>query len=141
VTVAGTWQCGRCDTVNEVGVPTCMACKQEPEALILPAPPPRPRTAVAPPPRPGTRVPPAPPPGGLRADRPWNGMASMALVFALLGICTHGLTGIPAVIVALTAIGEIRRSGEYGWGAAIAALVLGAVELFVFLHPLSGWLA
>jgi hypothetical protein len=57
-----------------------------------------------------------------RREAKSNGLATAGLILGILSLCTVGLSGIPAVICSLLALGK-----PGGRGAAIAGLVLGGL--------------
>ena len=94
-----------------------------------------------------------PPPGyGYNPYRPMrppgtNGMAIAALVSSLLGLACCGFTAIPGVILGVIAMRETKRTGQEGWGIALAGTIIGAlfiagmlVYLLLYIGLLaSGW--
>jgi hypothetical protein len=60
-----------------------------------------------------------------------NRLAAAALACAIAGPVTAGITVIPAIIVGHTARRRIRRTGERGYAAATAAVVLGWLMLLI----------
>jgi len=86
--------------------------------------------AVPPPPSPY-----APPPYPVAASRRRvNSLAVAALVCSLI----PGFPSVAAIIAGTTARRQIRRNGERGDGIAVAAIVIGAISLLVFLLFLVG---
>jgi hypothetical protein len=95
---------------------------------------------VYPPPAPGY-PPPHPPPApgyypgagyGYDPYRPMkppgtNGMAIAALVSSLLGLTCCGLSSIVGVIIGVIAMRETKRTGQDGWGIALAGTIIGAL--------------
>jgi uncharacterized membrane protein len=63
-----------------------------------------------------------------------NSLAVAALVCSLI----PGFPAAAAIIAGTTARRQIRRSGERGDGIAVAAIVIGAISLLVFLLFLAG---
>jgi hypothetical protein len=61
--------------------------------------------------------------------RPTNSSAIAALVCGILAFCGLGPIAIVAVILGHKALGQIRRTGEDGYGLAKAGLVLGYLAL------------
>jgi len=78
---------------------------------------------------------------GPTGAREGNRLATLALVFGLLAILLGPLTGIPAVILGILALGKIKRSqGRMGGtGLAIAGLATGA--MFTVVLCISGLVA
>jgi hypothetical protein len=82
----------------------------------------------------GTGAPPAPltnpwssyVPAPVRATEP---LAKVSIGCALLGLCTSGMTAVPAIVTGHLAIGRIRRTSGDGTGLAVTGLVLGYLEL------------
>jgi uncharacterized protein DUF1707/uncharacterized protein DUF4190 len=69
-----------------------------------------------------------------------NQRAVGAMWCGLLGLFL-GVTSIPAVILGILALRQIRRTGESGYGAATAGLVLGLLGIVVIvLHIVAGGL-
>ncbi|MGI5200562.1 DUF4190 domain-containing protein [Spirillospora sp. CA-108201] len=62
--------------------------------------------------------PPHPPPAR-------NGMATAALVLGIFGFFTCGFTSLFAVVLGHIADGQIRKTGQFGRGSALAGAVLG----------------
>jgi len=56
------------------------------------------------------------------AAKPTNTLAIVALVTSLLGI------GLAGIICGHISLGQIKRSGEQGYGLALAGLIIGYVE-------------
>jgi len=63
-----------------------------------------------------------------------SGMATAALVLGLCTFITFGATGIPAVVLGILALSDIKRRGVPGEGAAITGLIFGGLAVF-------GWCA
>jgi len=63
-----------------------------------------------------------------------NSLAVAALVCSLI----PGFPSVAAIIAGTTARRQIRRNGERGDGIAVAAIVIGAISLLVFLLFLVG---
>jgi hypothetical protein len=85
------------------------------------------------PPYPPYRYPPVyrprPKPNSLAAGSAWFGVSGLFL----------GVTSIPAVIMGIVAIRQIRRTGESGLGLATAGLALGVLGVILFvLRIVSG---
>ncbi|MFD0533339.1 DUF4190 domain-containing protein [Actinomadura luteofluorescens] len=85
---------------------------------------------------------PAPPPHIPPPAR--NGMATAALVLGILGFFTCGFTSLFAVVLGHIAAGQIRRTGQFGRGSALAGALLGwllilvvpvAFVAFIFVDP------
>jgi hypothetical protein len=73
---------------------------------------------------------PAKPPGT-------NGKAIGALVASLAGLLFCGLPSIAGVILGIIAMGETRRTGQDGYGLALAGTIIGAlVVAFVVVYIL-----
>ncbi|MEO3761253.1 DUF4190 domain-containing protein [Mycobacterium sp. B14F4] len=73
-----------------------------------------------------------------------NGMAIAALVSSLLGLACCGFTAIPGVILGVLAMRETRRTGQDGWGIALAGTIIGGVfiaGLLVYLLLYIGLIA
>ncbi|ULE31506.1 DUF4190 domain-containing protein [Mycobacterium sp. IDR2000157661] len=74
-----------------------------------------------------------PPPGyGFDPYRPLrppgtNGMAIAALVSSLLGVACCGFSAVPGVILGVMAMRETKRTGQDGWGIALAGTVIGGL--------------
>jgi len=92
--------------------------------------------AVPPPPSPYAPPPPyaAPPYPVAASRRRVNSLAVAALVCSLI----PGFPSVAAIIAGTTARRQIRRNGERGDGIAVAAIVIGAISLLVFLLFLVG---
>lgn len=56
-----------------------------------------------------------------------NGKAIAALVSSLLGLTCCGLTAIPGVILGMIAMRETKRTGQDGWGIALAGTIIGGL--------------
>lgn len=56
-----------------------------------------------------------------------NGMAIAALVSSLLSVACCGFTAVPGVILGVMAMRETRRTGQDGWGIALAGTIVGAL--------------
>ncbi|MGW5359157.1 DUF1707 and DUF4190 domain-containing protein [Actinopolymorpha pittospori] len=85
----------------------------------------------------GSRVPPPPPaplanpwanyaPAPVRATEP---LAKVSIACAVLGLCTSGMSAVPAVVTGHLALARIRRTNGDGIGLAVTGLVLGYLEL------------
>lgn len=69
-----------------------------------------------------------------------NQRAVGAMWCGILGLFL-GVTSVPAVILGILALRQIRRTGESGYGAATAGLVLGLLGIVVIvLHIVAGGL-
>jgi hypothetical protein len=79
---------------------------------------------------------------GRREPTGTSGKAVAALVLGMLSLCLSFLTGIPAVILGVLSLNEIKRSrGRLGGqGFAIAGLVLGCVSLLLLSPVMIGLL-
>ena len=112
----------------------------EPQPLDYPAdaglPPP-----VYPPPYPGYYQPhPAFPP---RRPAGTNGKAIAALVTSLAGLVCCGLPSIVGLILGLAAMRETKRSGQDGYGLAVAAVVASTLiivgySLYILVSAMLG---
>lgn len=62
-----------------------------------------------------------------------SGLAIASLICAIAGICTGGIGGIVGIILGIVALKKIGASGGSmgGRGIAIAAIIVGAVTLFL----------
>ncbi|WP_103886925.1 DUF1707 and DUF4190 domain-containing protein [Actinacidiphila yanglinensis] len=70
-----------------------------------------------------------------------NSAATGSLVCGIIGVCTLGVTSIPAVILGHVARSQIRRTGQDGGGQATAGLVLGYLVIIgyvVFIAAVAG---
>lgn len=70
-----------------------------------------------------------------------NSAATGSLVCGIIGVCTLGVTSIPAVILGHVARSQIRRTGQDGGGQATAGLVLGYLVIIgyvVFVAAVAG---
>jgi len=56
-------------------------------------------------------------------------MATAALVLGLCTFITFGATGIPAVVLGILALSDIKRRGVPGEGAAITGLIFGGLAV------------
>ena len=71
----------------------------------------------------------APPPGGA-APTGNNSKALWSMILGILGLVCCGIfTGIPAILLALSARKEIERTGQSGGGMATAGLILGVLSV------------
>lgn len=76
-----------------------------------------------------------------------NGKAIAALVTALVGVIFCGLPSIAGLILGLIAMRECRRTGQDGFGLALAGTIIGGLVVamfvlyFVFMIAIaaSGW--
>ncbi|MFV9635387.1 DUF4190 domain-containing protein [Mycobacterium neumannii] len=129
----GAGNSGRPDPFAPVDYPTDAGL---PPPLEAPPPP------VYPPPYPAS---PDPyqgyyPPGGYGYDpyrpiRPagTNGMAICALVCSLVGVFCCGVTCIVGVILGVMAMRETKRTGQDGFGIALAGTIIGSLAVAGFL--------
>lgn len=60
-------------------------------------------------------------------------MATAALVLGILGFFTCGTTSLFAVVLGHIAGGQIRRTGQFGRGSALAGALLGWLVLLFYL--------
>jgi len=76
---------------------------------------------------------PVPPPMSPYQPRQNSGLALASMICGILGFCTLGLTGLPAIITGHMAIAAIKRSGESlgGRGMAIAGLITGYFSFII----------
>ncbi|REF37042.1 uncharacterized protein DUF4190 [Thermasporomyces composti] len=65
-------------------------------------------------------------PAPVRATEP---LAKVSIGCALLGLCTSGMTAVPAIVTGHLALGRIRRTSGDGTGLAVTGMVLGYLEL------------
>ncbi|AMO62818.1 integral membrane protein [Mycolicibacterium phlei] len=113
---------------------------------VYPAPPPYPPPAYPPPPN-------YPPPQGYSPYYPYpgyllakpagvNGMAIGALVASIGGVACCGLSAVPGLLLGVLAMRETRRTGQDGYGIALAATIIGGLvvagTLLYFLVLLLG---
>lgn len=73
-----------------------------------------------------------------------NGMAIAALVSSLLGLTCCGFTAVPGVILGVIAMRETKRTGQDGWGIALAGTIIGGIfiaGLLVYLLLYIGLMA
>ncbi|GAA2758747.1 DUF1707 and DUF4190 domain-containing protein [Actinopolymorpha rutila] len=88
---------------------------------------------------PANRLPPAPPaplanpwanyvPAPVRATEP---LAKVSVACAVLGLCTTGMSAVPAIVTGHLALARIRRTNGDGIGLAVTGLILGYLELAV----------
>ncbi|UUO02992.1 DUF4190 domain-containing protein [Mycolicibacterium novocastrense] len=106
-----------------------------PPPLSTPPPPGYPPYPVSTNPYPGYH-----PPGGYGYDpyRPMkppgtNGMAIGALVSSLVGVFCCGVTCIVGVILGVMAMRETKRTGQDGYGIALAGTIIGGLAVAGFL--------
>ena len=107
-------------------------------------PPVYPQGGGYPPPCPGP-----PPYDPYRQGRPLgtNGKAIASLVTALAGLMFCGLPSIAGLILGIIAMRECKRTGQDGFGLALAGTIVGAVVtalialyfIFIFGLAASGW--
>ncbi|MGV0793378.1 DUF4190 domain-containing protein [Mycolicibacterium sp. XJ1819] len=62
-----------------------------------------------------------------------NGKATASLVLSVIGVTCCGLTSIVGLILGVVAMRETRRTGQDGYGLAVAGTVLGGLAV-------AGWL-
>jgi hypothetical protein len=62
-----------------------------------------------------------------------NGLAVASLICGLAEVPTLGVSALPAVILAIRARQQIRRTGQRGDGLAVAGLILGWAGVTLFL--------
>ncbi len=88
---------------------------------------------------PSNRLPPAPPaplanpwanyvPAPVRTTEP---LAKVSVACAVLGLCTTGMSAVPAIVTGHLALARIRRTNGDGIGLAVTGLVLGYLELAI----------
>lgn len=88
---------------------------------------------------PSNRLPPAPPaplanpwanyvPAPVRATEP---LAKVSVACAVLGLCTTGMSAVPAIVTGHLALARIRRTNGDGIGLAVTGLILGYLELAI----------
>jgi Domain of unknown function (DUF4190) len=58
-----------------------------------------------------------------------NGKAIGALVCSAVGLTCCGLTSIVGVILGMIAMRETKRTGQDGWGIALAGTIIGALTV------------
>lgn len=76
-----------------------------------------------------------------------NGKAIGSLVSSVIGLTCCGLTSIVGVILGVIAMRETKRTGQEGWGIALAGTIIGGLALAALLVYLllyvgliaSGW--
>jgi hypothetical protein len=68
---------------------------------------------------------------GWQRPRRTNSLAIAALSCAIAQVIAGPLTGIPAIVLGVMSMREIRRTGEKGRGMATAGLVLGIIGLIL----------
>ncbi len=68
---------------------------------------------------------------GWQPPRRTNSLAIAALSCAIAQIIAGPLSGIPAIVLGVMSMREIRRTGERGHGMAMAGLVLGIIGLML----------
>jgi len=54
-----------------------------------------------------------------------NGLAVASMILGILGFVTCGLTSVLAVIFGHVSLGQIKRTGEQGYGMALTGVILG----------------
>jgi hypothetical protein len=91
---------------------------------------------------PGVPPPAFPPPyhGGVPYDpyskpRTTNAQAIAALVASLVGAfaCCCGIPSAVGIVLGVTAMNQTKRTGQAGYGLALAGVIVGAIGLVVFL--------
>ncbi|MDO3403210.1 DUF4190 domain-containing protein [Mycolicibacterium neoaurum] len=103
-----------------------------------------------PPPLPPQGYPPAtwapylpyPPYAGFPPHRPpgTNGMAIAALVSALAGLVFCGLPSVAGLILGVIAMRQTKRTGQDGYGLALAATIVGALATVVMVLGALLWI-
>jgi Domain of unknown function (DUF4190) len=70
-----------------------------------------------------------------RQGRPQNtnGWAIAALVISLVSLVLCGVTSIIAVIIGIIAMRDTKRSGQDGFGIALAGTIIGAIPIILWL--------
>jgi hypothetical protein len=58
-----------------------------------------------------------------------NGKAIASLVCSVLGLMCCGLTSIVGVILGVIAMRETKRTGQEGWGMALAGTIIGGLAI------------
>ncbi|TQK28367.1 DUF4190 domain-containing protein [Arthrobacter sp. SLBN-53] len=96
---------------------------------------------------PATGAPYAPYPGyppyaGYPPYRPpgTNGMAIAALVSALAGLVFCGLPSVAGLILGVIAMRQTKRTGQDGYGLALAATIVGALATVVMVLGALLWI-
>jgi hypothetical protein len=56
-------------------------------------------------------------------------LAKVSIACAVLGLCTSGMSAVPAIVTGHLALARIRRTNGEGVGLAVAGLILGYLEL------------
>jgi len=56
-------------------------------------------------------------------------LAKVSVACAVLGLCTSGMSAVPAIVTGHLALARIRRTNGDGTGLAVTGLVLGYLEL------------
>ncbi len=92
-----------------------------------------------PPPYPGYSVDPYDP---YRTTKPYgtNGKAIGSLVASLVGLLFCGLPSIAGIVLGVIAMRETRRTGQDGYGIALAGTIIGGVVVAVWLVIVFLWL-
>jgi hypothetical protein len=62
-----------------------------------------------------------------------NGWAIAALVISLVSLVLCGVTSIIAVVIGITAMRDTKRSGQDGFGIALAGTIIGAIPIILWL--------
>ncbi|MEQ4208004.1 DUF1707 and DUF4190 domain-containing protein [Actinopolymorpha sp. B17G11] len=65
-------------------------------------------------------------PAPVRVTEP---LAKVSIACAILGLCTSGMSAVPAIVTGHLALARIRRTNDDGAGLAVTGLVLGYLEL------------
>ncbi len=56
-------------------------------------------------------------------------LAKVSIACAVLGLCTSGMSAVPAIVTGHLALARIRRTNGEGVGLAVTGLILGYLEL------------
>ena len=62
-----------------------------------------------------------------------NGKAIAALILSIVGLPLCGVSAIVGMVLGFIAMGETKRTGQSGYGMALAAVIIGAVVLVLYL--------
>ncbi|MGH3490273.1 MAG: DUF1707 domain-containing protein [Actinopolymorphaceae bacterium] len=65
-------------------------------------------------------------PAPVRVTEP---LAKVSIACAILGLCTSGMSAVPAIVTGHLALARLRRTNDDGAGLAVTGLVLGYLEL------------
>lgn len=84
-------------------------------------------------------TPPPPPHPGYPAPPQANSLALLSLILSLVSLIFFGLPGIAAAIMGHVALGRIKRTGERGYGQAVAGIIIGWLGFAYFLVLFSIW--